>query len=56
MSVQISEAIKYVGADDTDLDLFEGQYIVPNGISYNSYFILDEKAGIMDTDDNRDED
>ncbi len=53
MSVQISESIKYVGADDTELDLFEGQYIVPNGISYNSYVILDEKSAIMDTVDSR---
>lgn len=53
MSVQISDHIKYVGADDRELDLFEGQYIVPNGISYNSYVILDEKTAILDTVDNR---
>ena len=35
--------IKYIGVDDTTLDLFESQYIVPNGVSYNSYLILDEK-------------
>lgn len=39
----ISDSIKYIGADDTTLDLFENQYIVPNGVSYNSYIIMDEK-------------
>ena len=39
----ISDSIKYIGADDTTLDLFESQYIVPNGVSYNSYIIMDEK-------------
>lgn len=39
----ISDSIKYIGVDDTDIDLFESQYIVPNGVSYNSYLILDEK-------------
>lgn len=39
----ISEAVKYIGADDTTLDLFESQYQIPNGVSYNSYVILDEK-------------
>ena len=53
MSVTISDAIKYVGVDDTDLDLFESQYIVPNGVSYNSYVILDEKIAVMDTVDKR---
>jgi len=51
--IKITEAIKYIGADDKDLDLFEGQYIVPNGISYNSYLIKDEKNVIMDTIDQR---
>lgn len=51
--VFISEAIKYIGVDDKDIDLFEGQYIVPNGISYNSYLIKDEKITIMDTVDKR---
>ena len=37
----ISETIKYIGVDDTDLDLFESQYIIPNGVSYNSYAIID---------------
>jgi len=47
----ISEAIKYVGVNDRKIDLFEGQYIVPEGMSYNSYVILDEKIAIMDTVD-----
>lgn len=49
----ISDSIKYIGADDTTLDLFESQYIIPNGISYNSYVILDEKVAVMDTIDAR---
>ena len=49
----ISEDIIYIGADDKDLDLFESQYIVPNGISYNSYLILDKKIAVMDTIDKR---
>ncbi len=49
----ISDGIKYVGADDTDIDLFEGQYVVPNGVSYNSYVIMDEKIAVMDTVDKR---
>lgn len=53
MSFSISDQIKYIGADDTDLDLFESQYVVPNGISYNSYLILDEKIAVMDTIDKR---
>ncbi|MDO5127984.1 MAG: FprA family A-type flavoprotein [Eubacteriales bacterium] len=53
MSFSISEAVKYVGVDDTELDLFESQYIVPNGISYNSYLIFDEKVALMDTVDAR---
>jgi flavorubredoxin len=51
--VFISDAVKYIGADDTTLDLFESQYAVPNGISYNSYVILDEKVAVMDTIDAR---
>ena len=50
----ISETIIYIGADDKTLDLFESQYIVPNGVSYNSYLILDDKIAIMDTVDARD--
>ena len=49
----ISDDIIYVGEDDKELDLFESQYIVPNGISYNCYVILDEKIAIMDTIDRR---
>ena len=51
--IVISENIKYIGVDDNDIDLFENQYTVPNGISYNSYVILDEKIAIMDTIDKR---
>ncbi len=50
---QITENIFYIGADDKDIDLFESQYKVPNGISYNSYIIKDEKTVIMDTIDKR---
>ncbi len=49
----ISKDILYIGCDDKDIDLFENQYIVPNGISYNSYIILDEKIAVMDTIDKR---
>ncbi len=49
----ITTDIKYIGVDDLDLDLFESQYIVPNGISYNSYLIEDEKLAVMDTVDLR---
>jgi len=51
--MEITKDIKYIGVDDTDLDLFESQYIIPNGISYNSYLIVDEKIAIMDTVDKR---
>lgn len=47
----ISDSVKYIGVDDHKVDLFEGQYVVPNGISYNSYAIMDEKIAIMDTVD-----
>ncbi|WP_099469921.1 FprA family A-type flavoprotein [Konateibacter massiliensis] len=50
---KITESILYVGCDDKDLDLFEGQYKVPNGISYNSYVIIDEKIAVLDTIDKR---
>lgn len=53
MKVQISDAVKYIGVDDKTIDLFESQYIVPNGISYNSYLISDEKIAVMDTVDKR---
>ena len=51
--ITITKYIKYIGVDDDDLDLFENQYIVPNGISYNSYIIIDDKIAIMDTVDER---
>ncbi len=51
--INLSEAVKYIGVDDKTLDLFEGQYIIPNGVSYNSYVILDEKIAVMDTADKR---
>ena len=51
--MEISAAIKYVGVDDLDIDLFESQYVVPEGVAYNSYIILDEKIAIMDTVDAR---
>lgn len=53
MNINISDAIKYIGVDDKDIDLFESQYIVPNCISYNSYVILDEKICVLDTVDKR---
>ena len=48
---QLVSNIYYIGVDDKEIDLFEGQYIVPNGISYNSYVIMDEKTAVMDTVD-----
>ena len=51
MVTNISDAIKYVGVDDHELDLFEGQYIIPDGMAYNSYVIIDEKTAVMDTVD-----
>ena len=51
--VTISDAIRYVGVDDKDIDLFESQFIVPNGVSYNSYLIMDEKVALMDSVDGR---
>ena len=51
--LHVSDAIRYIGADDTTIDLFESQYVVPNGVSYNSYVIVDEKTAIMDTVDPR---
>ena len=53
MTFNVTEKIRYIGIDDTTIDLFESQYIVPNGISYNSYLIMDEKIAIMDTADKR---
>lgn len=53
MQVTISDAVKYIGVDDKDLDLFESQYVVPEGVTYNSYLILDDKTALMDTVDVR---
>ena len=47
----ITNDIRYIGVNDHEVDLFEGQYVVPNGMSYNSYAIMDEKVAIMDTVD-----
>ena len=49
----ISDDIIYIGADDKDIELFENQYNVPNGVAYNSYIIIDKKIAIMDTIDKR---
>ncbi len=49
--MNVSDSIRYVGVDDHSVDLFEGQYVVPNGMAYNSYVILDEKTAIFDTVD-----
>lgn len=51
--VEITDSILYVGVNDRDIDLFEGQYVVPEGVSYNSYLIMDEKIALMDTVDVR---
>ena len=53
MIKNLSDKVKYIGVDDLDLDLFESQYIVPEGMAYNSYVILDEKVAILDTADAR---
>ena len=52
-NVFVTDSIKYIGVNDHDIDLFESQYIVPNGVSYNSYLIMDEKIAVMDTADKR---
>ena len=49
--MNITEDIKYIGVNDHKIDLFEGQYVVPNGMAYNSYVILDEKTAVMDSVD-----
>ena len=49
--MQITNDIRYIGVNDHDIDLFEGQYTVENGMAYNSYVILDEKIAVMDTVD-----
>ncbi len=53
--MNVTDTIKYIGVDDTNLDLFESQYVVPEGISYNSYVIMDEKIAVIDTVDQRKE-
>ena len=53
MIKNLSDKVKYIGVDDLDLDLFESQYIVPEGMAYNSYVILDDKVAILDTADAR---
>ena len=52
-NTNFSDSIRYIGCDDKTIDLFESQYVVPNGVSYNSYLILDDKIAIMDTVDRR---
>ena len=51
--IKITDTVKYIGVNDKTLDLFESQYVIPNGVSYNSYVILDEKVTVMDTVDAR---
>ncbi len=51
--MDITKTIKYIGVNDRDIDLFEGQYVVPEGMAYNSYCILDDKIAVMDTVDAR---
>ena len=53
MIKDIASSVRFIGVDDTDLDLFESQYVVPDGMSYNSYVILDEKVAVLDTADAR---
>ena len=52
MDKKITDSIIYIGVDDKDIDLFESQYVVPNGVSYNSYVIMDDKIAIMAFDIN----
>ena len=47
--MKVTKDIKYIGVNDHQIDLFEGQYIVPNGMAYNSYVIMDEKIAVMDS-------
>ena len=49
--MNVTKDIIYIGVNDRNIDLFEGQYIVPNGMSYNSYAVIDEKIAVMDTVD-----
>ena len=49
--MEITKDVRYVGVNDHDIDLFEGQYVVPEGMAYNSYVIVDEKIAVIDTVD-----
>ena len=51
--MEITKDIRYIGVNDHEIDLFEGQYVVPKGMAYNSYVILDDKIAVMDTADAR---
>ena len=51
--LKVTDSVKYIGVDDTTLDLFESQYVIPEGVSYNSYVIMDDKIAVMDTVDMR---
>ena len=51
--MNITNDIRYIGVNDHKVDLFEGQYVVPNGMAYNSYVIMDEKIAVMDTVDDK---
>ena len=53
MITKVTDSVFYVGANDHDIDLFEGQYTVPSGMAYNSYIIMDEKIAVIDTIDQR---
>lgn len=53
MIKNVTDSIIYIGVDDLDIDLFESQYVVPNGVSYNSYLVVDERIAVMDTVDSR---
>ena len=53
MISKVTDSVIYIGADDHDVDLFEGQYVVPNGMAYNSYAIIDDRIAIMDTIDQK---
>ena len=53
MIKNVTDNVHYVGVDDKTIDLFQGQYVVPNGVSYNSYVIMDDKIAIMDMVDKR---
>ncbi|MDO5410322.1 MAG: FprA family A-type flavoprotein [Lachnospiraceae bacterium] len=53
LNITVTDSVKFIGCNDHTIDLFESQYVVPNGVSYNSYVILDEKVAVMDTVDQR---